>query len=335
MRDVFRCSICLAAAMMILLTAPTMQAHAQEARIENEYKLAVPGDLTDEVWAYLQQRYLNVQDLLSPLGGTFHASFADERHVDQYFDTPQLTLLHMHGGIRHRTRSIITGEDFAKDGRQLVQVKLNRPGEQAANRTEIKFPVRRDTTIRKLQEAHPVVGLIREPYREEFRQVTRQLGIDAGQLAPSLKLDQRRRRVYITRDGESAATITLDVVRTGVWYRTARFTELEIELNEIAYTEAGHSEREAMQFINDAIKQDILRVFPEIAQDQTPKYNKAFNAMSDHYLWYPMAHRLGMPLEVLEAAAGMGVLIAGYRFMFPPRRRFDAVSRPLAQAHAA
>lgn len=295
---------------------------AQTARVENEYKLDVPCELTEEVWGYLLDRYSNVQQLLGHLGGTFIAQFADEHFRDQYFDTPDWTLLHMQGGIRHRQRTIIESDDLSKNGRELIQIKLDRPGDLEVNRTEIKFHVRRGSNVRTLPDLHPLVGLVQTSRREEFKDAIAQIGIDAGELRPSLLLEQRRRRVYIERDHEPFATITLDEVRTRQWMRSVAFVEIELELNESAYTLAAQSEREEMQGINDVIKHDIRRTFPSITQDQTPKYNKAFNAISGKFMWYTAAHVIGMPVEVIILGAGVGLVAGVWRQI--SRRRLEA-----------
>ena len=54
--------------------------------------------------------------------------------------------------------------------------------------------------------------------------------------------------------------------------------ELELELNEINYTLGDSTIRAKMEAINEAIKGDLLANFPSIKQDQTPKYNKGFEA---------------------------------------------------------
>lgn len=296
-------------------------AHAQDLRIENEYKLTVPDYLTEPLWQHLVERYESVQELLGHHGGHYAATFADERFFDQYFDTPSSELLRRQGGIRHRTRYIIEGEDMRKDGRELVQIKLNRPGDLIVNRTEIKFPVREDKQATRPGDTHPVIGLVRHNRRDNFMKETHSLGIDATQLAPTLLLEQRRRRIYLTRDGAAFATITLDEVRTRYWWRTVEYVEAELELNENAYTLARQDHRDEMQAVNDTIKRDILDAFPEIYVDQTPKYNKSFDALCDEYLWFPLAMRFGMPLEPLLGAGAVAMTLGGPLFVVRRLRR--------------
>ena len=52
------------------------------------------------------------------------------------------------------------------------------------------------------------------------------------------------------------------------------FTELELEVNEIRYTQAGFGERKRMQAFNNRVKEQIMERFPALSIDQTPKYNK-------------------------------------------------------------
>src|SRR5688572_1093434 len=114
-----------------------------EHRIENECMLVVPDAQEEAVWAYLQRRYGAGQGSILPeLGPAFAATFSDEGFVDRYFDTDDLAVLALQGGVRHRTRRNLG--DASKDrkhGRQLVQLKLPRPGDKDVNRSEIKFDV--------------------------------------------------------------------------------------------------------------------------------------------------------------------------------------------------
>src|SRR5690606_38785202 len=137
---------------------------------ESEHKLDVPAELLDAVWGHLQERYADPQAHLGSHGGAYRAEFAQDRFIDQYFDTTSLDLLHRQGGVRHRQRFVMHGDD-AKDGRELIQVKLSRPGDLEVNRTEIKFPVRASRNPRRLDDGHPLVGLIRRSRREAFHAV--------------------------------------------------------------------------------------------------------------------------------------------------------------------
>ncbi len=296
----------------------------QDLRIENEYKLTVPGELTEQVWEHLRARYENAETFFSEHDGAFRATFADELFFDQYFDTPELTVLKMDGGVRHRRRFILDG-NTRKHGRELVQVKLARPGDLAVNRTEIKFDTRSTRRIRDYGDAHPVLGLVKRSDRKEFRRVAANAGIDADALRPTLLLQQRRRRVYVLRNDAPFATITLDEVSTTHWWKTVRFTELEMELNEIGYTEADEAGRAMMQAVNDAMKRDLLETFPAIKQDQTPKYTKMFKAFGEEYAFFETAMRLSMPFEVVFAVGAVGM--AGATVVVWRRRRMARLAQ--------
>lgn len=296
----------------VLILLLTLPARGQAHRIENEYKLTVPRELTEAVWQHLETRYRDVEAFLAPYGGTFTVSFADEHFRDQYFDTPDLDMLRMHGGVRHRMRSIVgADESNRKHGRELIHIKLNRPDDLIVNRSEYKFPVRASRRIRDYGDAHPVMGLIKRGSRAAFRRQMAALGVSVNELRPSLLIEQRRRRVYLSRDHAPFATITLDEVSTSHWGKKVAFTEIELELNENAYTDADAAHRDAMQAVNDALKRDLMQAFPMLRQDQTPKYNKAFNALAQEFIYFPAAFRLGMPFELLGAGCGATMLGVG------------------------
>jgi hypothetical protein len=291
-------------------------AAGQTHRIENEYKLNVPRGLEENIHRFLRAAYAVPRSFAEDPSATYHASFAEERFHDQYFDTPQLELLGMNGGVRHRVRRVIEGSDFEKDGRELVQIKLDRPGDLEVNRSEIKFSVRPERRPGNYLDAHPVLGLLQRSRRGEFVAELAVIGVNAGTLSPTLLLEQRRRRVYLHREGAAFATITLDEVSTSRWWRTVRFTEIEIELNENAYTEAEQVARAGMQEVSDAMKRELLAAFPQLRQDQTPKYNKAYAALAQEFLLYRFADRYGIPMEAgIPAAVLMmlAIMLAGSR----------------------
>ena len=94
-----------------------------------------------------------------------------------------------------------------------------------------------------------------------------------------LELRQVRRRVYVhDRDG-AVATLTLDQATCGEWGANARFTEVEIELNELRYTAADVEQRRWLTGVLATLQSDLLGKFPAIVQDQTSKYAKAFDAL--------------------------------------------------------
>ena len=254
-------------------------------RIENEFKLSIPPEDLEDVREYLRARYGEVESgILRELGGDFSARISDEWFRDRYFDTEDLRLLEAQSGVRARLRQNSSiGRADPKHGRELLQLKLNRPSdENALNRSEIKFAVDRGGVPDGPLDQHPVLGLIDNDDRPlVIAALQRELRVDATDLRPLLTLTQRRWRVYVSRDGAPFATLTLDEVRSRWFLWSVDFVELEIELNEIAYTDASDEQRAVMQDLSQRLADDLREAFPAIVQDQTPKYNKAFLALSD------------------------------------------------------
>ncbi len=286
------------------------------ARIENEYKLEVPREKTEAVWKYLNERYENGSPFLKGLGSGFTTQFSEEYFVDRYFDNDRLDLLRSESGIRHRSRKVMSDPTHKKDGRQLVQIKLNRPGDLETNRTELKFPVNPEPIAKNAYDHHPLLGLIDRDYRASFLENLQLLGLRPESLWNTITLEQRRRRVYLSKDGQAFATITLDEITSHKWWKTIRFTEIEMELNEIGYTEGSETEKVEMQRVNDLIKNDLFTPFPEIHQDQTPKYNKAFEHFSKEFLFFRWALRYDLPVEGLIAGIGLLALLGTLWMLF-------------------
>ncbi len=277
-------------------------------RVESEYKLAVPFEQADDVWRHLQTRYDPKSEnfILKDAPGDFTVTFSQEVFIDTYFDTAAFPLLRQESGVRHRRRYIPGGADNEKNGRELVQIKMNRPGDNVLNRTELKFPVKYYARKKDYEDKHALLGLIQRSERSSFIQRMAEFGIEAKNLRPILNVKQHRQRVYIRRDGSDFATVTLDKVTASRWWAEKVFYEIEYELNEIGYTQGDEAERAFMESINARLKADIANHFPDIHQDQTPKYNKAFNILNNTFVSFPLAVRLGLPLE---AAVPGGILL--------------------------
>jgi hypothetical protein len=308
------------------------------ARIENEYMLVVPPGKAEEVWQYLNARYNNEGAFMRNLGPDFNTKFSVEQFADDYFDDPELHVLEMQSGIRHRTRNITSDPSDRKNGRELIQMKLNRPGDQdALDRTEMKFPLGQRNEIGKSPWAsHPVIGLIEEKYQREFMDRVKERGIDPLSLRKTLTVKQRRRRAYVSYKGQAFITMTIDEAASQFWWKTARLNQLELELNEIGYTVASPAQRKYMKQVNDGFLKDLYAKFPYLKQDQGPKYNKVYDGLAKQYLWFPVALRIGVPVELvfggLASALLLGLGVMGVRFR---RRRLASPTAPGFQAGKA
>lgn len=330
------------AAALLLLAAP-LAGQSDEfgaegvnvVRIENEAKLRVPDDVREAVWKWLQTRYRE-PGFLDRAGHAFHATFGDEVFVDRYFDSPELQLLQADSGLRHRSRVIRDGSAMAKDGRQLVQLKLNRHDGTGLERAEIKFKVVPRQGIDPADE--PAVLDLVGKARGDLATRLLELRLDPSRLRNLVTIEQVRRRVYLADQHGAFATITLDDVRCDGWWQQVRFTEIELELNEIRFTEADATLRATMNAINAAIQADLQQVFPSIVQDQTPKYTKVFSVLEagmPPLLSLRLLLRLGFTPVGLVFAGGAAVatavvlLVAGWR----RRRRRAAPGAPVASGN--
>lgn len=248
-------------------------------RLENEIKLSVPDRQVDAVWSYLLARYDTDSLYLKAIDSTFSCQVAIDSFIDQYYDDPQLSLLKEQNGLRHRSRFVLSGAGDDKDGRELVQLKINEANPDELSRGEYKYPVIANRKWENEMDTHPLLGLVKREEREGLIQRLKEHGIYAQQLAPTVKLVQLRHRIYVSRAGTAFATLTLDRVQGAFQGASTAFIELEMELNEIGYTESSEAGRAAMEEVNEIMKADLLDRFPAIVQDQTPKYNKAAKAL--------------------------------------------------------
>lgn len=256
-------------------------------RIENEIKLSVPNAIADSVWEYLLDRYDNDNLFLKGADPSFSAKAAEDFFIDQYYDNEQMTLLERQFGVRHRTRYVLSDTTDRKNGRQLLQVKINDIGDNELNRGEFKYKIKYyGGKPDNLLDGHPFFFNVDRIQREAVADRLNEYGINAFDLFPTIKIEQLRKRIYISFDYQPFATMTLDFVSASFNNNTERFTELELELNEINYTRADSVTKAQMEEVNDLIKNDLLTTFPSIQQDQTPKYNKAFAAMGLEDFYY-------------------------------------------------
>jgi hypothetical protein len=255
-------------------------------RIEYEIKLRLPLEQIDDVWDWLLVRYEEVS-WLNDEGYIFAAEFGDEDFTDTYFDTPDLMILSENNGVRHRMRTVHSGPAIEKDDRQLIQLKLDRGDATGAARSEIKFNVSSGDDRKGADDSHPLVGLVKNNQRGEFKTMLYTRHIDPYQLKPLLTLRQNRRRIYLNDQNGAFATLTLDLCSTKSWGANLKWAEMELELNEIRYTEANSEVRQKMERIIAKIQSDIQQVFPVIVPNQTPKYNTAF-ASIEEATWVPV-----------------------------------------------
>ena len=276
---------------------------AAQQRIESEYKLDVPPEAVDSLWAFMVDTFA-ARELLH-YDSSLTYSFSEEVFEDRYFDTPKRELANLQIGLRYRRRYV--ADTLVKE---LVQLKLPAGDSSGVARREIKFNVYRKVKKGSADRMalHPFWRLIRPSERPELSRLLIYYKIEANELRSELSLRQLRRRVYISRGAEPLITLTLDQVEhRGLPH--IGYAELEMELNELRYTRASAEERLLMERLNEQFKQEILSRFPQMQQDQRPKYNKLLDLLEQdprrellHYWPYAL-------LLALMLAAATGLLL--------------------------
>ncbi len=246
-------------------------------RVEQETKLLVPLARAEEVWKFLRERYVTDRAALKTIDPLFASYYNDEEFTDTYFDTPDLKLLAMESGVRHRRRVNLTNPDDRKSGRELMQIKVNDLSRNALERGEIKFEIKRPANRQSPEDNHPMLGMVKSSQREEFKQRLKEMGLEPLSMKPVLTVHDARKRIYITREGKPFLSLSFDTASSGMWWAATKFIEIEPELNEIVFTEADPQTKRYMETILHTITNEIQRQFPFIESNLTPKYNKSFH----------------------------------------------------------
>ena len=251
-------------------------------RVENEYKLNVPVGVAGDLWIFLQGAFGNDRLFLKKEDSTFRSTTATDHFTDQYFDNKRKQLLDAGNGIRYRSRLVLSDSTDRKNGRRLVQVKINHVNNKMLDRAEFKYRVdtaRTDPASKDPLDLHPFLGLVAPEHRQPLILRLKEYGIAADSLFPTILIEQLRKRVYVFRGEQPFATLTIDSVTAKYQGEQRSFIELELELNEMNYTRSDSSGRADMERLNAMVKDTVMKAFPMLRQDQTPKYRKAYVAL--------------------------------------------------------
>lgn len=250
--------------LVLLLSFKCVDLYGQ-SRLESEFKLSIPQQDIKFVQLFFEEEFVLGTYTLDSIN--LSVDKADELFVDTYFDDTKSSLLHQNIGLRHRLRY---NQDVLIN--ELVQLKL--PGStNGVIRQEIKYKVPKNVNVLDQISRHPVLQFVAATERDQFSYEMRKWNVDVQELREQLKLTQNRKRIYLNDEMGSVATISLDhVMNKKIPFQ--EFYELEIEINEIRYTEADEDERKYLNTINQLIKQNVMSRFPTLSVDQTPKYNK-------------------------------------------------------------
>lgn len=257
------------------------QSFGPNTRIETEYKLSTPDSLIDQVYKYLNETYAEKNIFLNNIDTACNAVFSDEKFSDIYFDNYQFQLVKNENGIRYRIRKVLSDPLNRKNNRELIQVKISGTSKNDLTREEYKYHV--EHSENETENNYSILGLVEVHKRVEVSEKLKKIGVQIASLHPFIKIGQERKRICFNKDGITVFGISLDHVTAQYKKHTTHFTEIEIEVNEIAYTNADSLYRTEMERTIEKIKKDILVHFETIKQDQTPKYNKGYNKLKQEY----------------------------------------------------
>lgn len=291
---------------------PPTNAHGADIlRIEQEDKLFVPLHRSQQVLNFLKE-YLLKDTTLKQLDPLFTSYMNVEDFTDMYFDTPSLHLIGMQSGVRRRGRVNLTNPNDPKNGRELMQIKINNISANKLERGEVKFDIEYPTEIKSPDDSHPMLGMVKRSHRKEFKHWLMKLGLDPYSMRPILTIRDLRTRIYILRNGKPFMSISHDQARSSLMWAKYDWVEIEPEANEIAFTEADPATRAYMTKINAQVATIIKERFPEIKSDLTPKYNKAFHAFEPQIPQLRFLVRTNMDkTENLAGAAFMSLAVLG------------------------
>lgn len=245
-----------------------------DLRIEQEDKLLVPLDQAEEVWRFLHSWLVEDAEALASRDRELSARASEELFSDTYFDTPALAVLGRDDGVRYRHRLNLTDPTDPKHGRSLIQVKLNDISEDALERGEYKFDPDEPVDL-----SLPLLAIVQRSEREALRARLVEMGLDPVDMRAIFTIRDLRRRIYISRGVTPFLSVSHDHVTVRKLWASVEFVEIEPELNEVAYTAADSATRAYMAGIGKRISDEILRRFPDVRRDLTPKYGKATAAL--------------------------------------------------------
>jgi adenylate cyclase class IV len=261
--------------------------------LENQQKYLVPAEVADALWLYIQNTYTPAA--LKKINPHYTALESQERFVDEYFDDAAYTLLrHQHG---LRLRRVFSGKHVDL---QLLQLKISRRPRQRNIRQEIKFNVNDRPDKHGGNPDHPFLRLIRDADRRQVDSALAALQVKSSDLRPVMEVQQLRRRLYLRERGNDLASISLDYVTAEA--KETGFYELELAVDEQAYTQANAAGRKRLNHVIELLQLDLTGRFTTLQQNQAPKYNKMYQLLHQGRI-RPRLYNL--------AWLGIGLVLAG------------------------
>jgi hypothetical protein len=275
-------------------------------RIEQEDKITVPPDQAEAVWEFLHEHLIKDTTALKQLDPNFTSFYYVEDFTDTYYDTPELQMLAMQHGVRHRRRKNLTNPNDRKSGRELMQLKLNNITDNPLDRGELKYTIEYPAKIKNAEDQHPLLGIVKPSHREDLKQQLVKLGVDPHAMRPILTIRDLRKRIYILHNKKSFMSISLDFAASEMMWAKFKVVEIEPELNEVAYTEADSATRARMEAIGAKISETLMAKFPDLKRELTPKYGKAFNAFEAQIPFLRFLVKMNM--NTMDSVAGIALL---------------------------
>jgi hypothetical protein len=265
-------------------------------RIDSQVTLKVPEGHADAVYNYLRSKYAPGKTIIMPqLPGVrlVGQEMSDVSvFTDQYFDTPNLDLYKNKNSVRYRLRINTTHSQDRKNGRELIQVKLTPPG-RFDLRNEVKYKVK-STADDILRGGQPFVRLIGGGKRSDFIEMFTKAGIDAYTLQHILTISQTRSRVYVNWGDKNIVSFSVDQGDARILWARGRFASVDVGLQEKTYTEADESKRKIMWQIRDAMTEDLVKRFPELAVNSDSKYSIVLDDIIKQIIYVPTLIKVGV-----------------------------------------
>ena len=291
-----------------LITAVTLSSETEAQpkfdalRLENDTTLDVPLEQSERLWEWLK---VNFKEGWKSEQTTMHTRNDVEQFVDTYFDVPERTLIKQFAGLRHRRRFYPSGEV-----KELIQLKsFNGAASGLADevkqlRGELKFELKDPTVFpgeERDYDAERLLSLLKKSHIPLLTARLSELGVNINRVAPLITLRQERRRIYFKEGERDAFTVTLDIASSKKFWLNAKFTQLDIEINEISFTKADVTERQRMLDIQQELLSKIQANFPDLRRNQTPKVVTMIKKYEEQGMLASLIVRFGMLLFLVGA----------------------------------
>lgn len=246
----------------------------KDLQVEFENKLVVPPELVDAAWLFLVSTFVVDQTSLGNLASGLTSHTSEEFDTDHYYDRADHFCLNSDIGLRHRNRFKLTNPTDPKNLRQIFQMKLSKISDDPYERGELKYELPNLTSPFFFDDAP--FAMLNSQQAKKLETDLAVVGLKISELEKLISLYSHRRRINFKRNGEPYIYLTLDQIRKDPNSEQPLFTEIEIELAMGTYEVAKKKEKERMKAVCFQLSQEIMRRFPTIKSDLTPKFKKAY-----------------------------------------------------------